>query len=97
MMMNEYEIRQATRMHAGPLAQQAADTLYLVMEWTNDNSDGWPYWAKPRNAAAKLMTLVQRSVRDGHEPTSTELAKALVPLRSFATRQGSSELSAILA
>jgi hypothetical protein len=95
MFMNEYEIEEAQTLFRddAPNLQRAASTLARLMEWTNQNSDGWPYWRKPTRAAAQLMTLVQSHTYaarygDVEDVSATDLTKALSPIKSFLTRQG---------
>lgn len=71
----------------------AANTLYRLMCWTNENSDGWPYWQKPARAAQKLVDLcesVDRFYRGDPRATDVsdaDLKRALVPVKAFLTRQ----------
>lgn len=96
MWMNEYEIEDALRLTAYfelPVARRAAEILSKLKDWTNDNSDGWPYWTKPSKAADKLMTALQVSIQasrqqDDKDMTATELRAALTPVKSFLTRHG---------
>ena len=95
MWMNEYDIDNAIERHAAhPILGPATKTLGHLMEWTNQNSDGWPYWRKPANAAKKLMEMINR---DGtfkycfgarEDVTVAEYRKALAPIKAFRTRQG---------
>lgn len=91
--MNEYEIEEAAERHARhPVLGPATRTLAGLMAWTNTNSDGWPYWRKPRQAAAKLMALIEAaSWREGDlryaEPTVDACKAALRPVKAFRTRQ----------
>lgn len=94
--MNEYEIEDALRMTAVEEVanlRKGAETLNRLKDWTNRNSDGWPYWSKPAKAAEKLMTALSAaqtaSFRGGVEDlTDAELKKLLTPIKSFLTRQG---------
>jgi hypothetical protein len=53
--MNEHEVREAAhRYRAHPTLGPATRTLAALVEWTNCNSDGWPYWPKPCRAARAL-------------------------------------------
>lgn len=93
---NQYEIedaqREAAEDHFRPNAQEAALTLVRLMEWTNNNSDGWAYWVKPSNASTKLQTLVKRAYGYGGDPdedvSARELKAAYTPIRAFLTRNG---------
>jgi hypothetical protein len=93
--MNEYEISDAQdRYHGHPTLGPAVQTLTHLVDWTNANSDGWPYWRKPSRAAAQLMELItgdgtlaaQQDVDS--RATVTAVRKALTPIKAFRTRQG---------
>lgn len=94
--MNEYEIEDALRLTAYfelPNARRAAEILSRLKDWTNNNSDGWPYWQKPSKAADKLMTALSSAIQasrqqDNMDMTEAELQKALTPIKAFLTRQG---------
>jgi hypothetical protein len=89
--MNEYEIeRYASQFRLHPILGPATQTLVNLVEWVNASSDGWPYWRKPAQAAAKLMGLV--STLPGDDPERAEVTEAqykaaLTPLKAFRTRQ----------
>lgn len=93
--MNEYEIGDAAgRYRDHRVLGPATETLHNLMVWTNQNSDGWPYWAKPARAAAKLMEMIERDGTsryrfDGEreDVTIAEYRAALRPIKSFRTRQ----------
>lgn len=91
--MNEYEIENAVvRFASGgntPFLAEGAGVLYRLMTWTNNNSDGWPYWRKPTQAASRLMTLLLGVDRYNlQDVTPAELKAACTPIKSFLTRQG---------
>ena len=94
--MNEYDIDDAVARWSGfhPVLGPAAKTLYNLKQWTNRNSDGWPYWRKPANAAARLMELIQgdlpgsRFDAEREDATPEKLKAALRPVKAFRTRQG---------
>jgi hypothetical protein len=96
MWMNEYDIEDALRLTAYyelPNARRAAEILSKLKDWTNDNSDGWPYWSKPAKAADKLMTALQSAIQasrreDNTDMTAAQLKAALTPVKSFLTRHG---------
>lgn len=93
MWMNEYEVEDAVLRFGvdgrTPNLGKAARNLMNLMHWTNRNSDGWPYWAKPARAAKQLMTLLQSVDRwEPQDVTEAEVKKALVPVKAFLTRQG---------
>jgi hypothetical protein len=94
--MNEYDIAEAgARYHEHPILGPATRTLRNLMQWTNENSDGWPYWAKPARAAARLMEMIERDGTSTYrfddereDVTPDEYAKALRPIKAFRTKQG---------
>jgi hypothetical protein len=92
--MNEYEVHEAARLYYGhPILRPATQTLGALVDWTNRNSDGWPYWAKPCRAARALQELIGNTRTylddpDRESVTVDELKRAYRPLRSFATRHG---------
>lgn len=96
MWMNEWDIEEAlVRFNQGktPNLGKAALALARLANWTNRNSDGWPYWQKPSRAAKSLMELLTEANRAGRmigEPvdiTEAQLKKVMVPIKSFLTRQ----------
>lgn len=92
--MNEYDIEEALRFTAInelPNLRRGAEVLSNLKEWTNDHSDGWPYWQKPARAANRLMEHLEKATRDGYrgeakDVTDAELKKALAPIKAFLTR-----------
>lgn len=95
--MNEYDLEEAVDRFSNdvtPNRGRVAQTVYALMQWTNQNSDGWPYWSKPVQAARKALELidpitwedVQRM--EGEDCTVAELTAALTPIKAFLTRQG---------
>lgn len=96
MWMNEYDIEDALRLTATlelPVARRGAEILSRLKDWTNGNSDGWPYWGKPAKAADKLMTALQSAIDasrrgDDVDVTEAQLKTALTPIKAFLTRQG---------
>lgn len=89
--MNRWEVEDAADRHVQhPILGPATQTLRNLMEWTDRNSDGWPYWPKPVRAAAKLIELIERSHpyhRPQQEATIEEYKAALRPIKAFRTRQ----------
>ncbi len=92
MWLNEYEVDDAQHRFDPddtPNLLRAARILRRLVQWTNHNSDGWPYWQKPAKAAGQLMELIYRADRfDPQDVTEAELSKALRPIKAFLTRQG---------
>lgn len=95
--LNEYEITDLRFFfHAEdtPNLARGAEALGNLMVWTNQNSDGWPYWTKPARAARQLMDLLNAAQSEyfkGNEVedcTEQDLRKVLVPVKRFLTTQG---------
>ena len=93
--MNEYDIEYAARQHGHhPVLGPAIQTLRNLMDWTNQNSDGWAYWPKPVRAAKNLQALIQGDsptafFDDYREDVTVEKYRAaLKPIKAFRTRQG---------
>lgn len=96
--MNEYDVAYAADRFdpsVTPRRVVAAEALARLVEWTNANSDGWPYWSKPARSAAKLMALLEG---DGtwstlqrlftEDCTAAELNAAFRPIKAFLSRHG---------
>lgn len=97
--MNEYDIEETLRHTAyAEVAnlRRGAVVLSRLKDWTNNNSDGWPYWQKPGKAAAKLMDLLHTAGLSHFDEDVTEagLNKTLTPIKAFLTRQGVDEWTA---
>lgn len=93
MWMNEWDIEEAVHRFdraATPNLGRGAIILQRLMRWTNRNSDGWPYWRLPSNAARSLMNLLQSVDRFGpvDDVSDADLKKALAPIKAFLTRRG---------
>lgn len=102
MWMNESNVDEAVEIFAcnnTPNYAYLAETVQNLMRWTNRNSDGWPYWNKPSNAARKAQEVLSTEVlalrRGSYRPeaeeqdlTSAELRKIISPIKAFLTRQG---------
>jgi hypothetical protein len=93
--MNDYDIQIATQRYGThEILGPAIKTLNNLVEWTNQNSDGWAYWPKPARAAGKLMELIdgpgthRYGDRRREDVTIAEYRKALAPIKAFRTRQG---------
>jgi tRNA C32,U32 (ribose-2'-O)-methylase TrmJ len=99
--MNEYEIEEMQHRiekDETPNLAEAAWVLNNLMNWTNRNSDGWPYWQKPSRAAKTLMGLLHErdyAIRFGHDRmgkplediTKAQLTAAIRPIKAFFTKQ----------
>lgn len=97
MWMNEHEIEEACAVLDGagtPHLAAAATTVHNLMTWTNQNSDGWPYWPDPSRAAAGLMDALHEALMsrwrglDPVDTTAAELARLQRPVRRFLTGRG---------
>lgn len=90
--MNRHEIKDAARRvdpDETPNLARATRTLAQLANWTDANSDGWPYWPKPARAAKSLMTLIQSVDRyDPQDVTAAQVTRATAPIKAFLTRQG---------
>lgn len=91
--MSEYDISEARRRFAEaetPNLWRGAQTLANLRDWTNENSDGWPYWQKPSKASDKLQTVLSGLMykHDIEDITDAELRKLYTPIKAFYTRQG---------
>lgn len=98
--LNEYDVQHvatALARECGPTPNldAAAATLVKLVAWTNDNSDGWPYWRKPSRAAALLQTSLNRRVLHAYQTgdgivdaTPAEVRAWQKPIKSFLTSQG---------
>jgi hypothetical protein len=92
--MNRWEVAESMhRYRDHPILDPATRTLAALVDWTDNNSDGWPYWPKPCRAAQALQQLIGEigTFLDNParaEVTIDDLKRAYRPLRSFATRHG---------
>jgi len=103
MFMNEYDVVEtlantADQVDEVPNMYAAARVLHALMEWTNTNSDGWPYWQPPQRAASRITNMFHDrnyalrfgNARDGSpltDITETELLRLFVPVKAFLTKQ----------
>jgi len=105
MWMNEHEVEEAfdtfeSAHPAVPNLAAGASVLDALVAWTNENSDGWPYWQKPSNAAKPLMELLgahtyaarfgyyQGTAKTLEDVSEADLRKAMTPIKAFLKRQG---------
>jgi hypothetical protein len=90
--MNGAEVEEAAERFDAedtPNLFRGARILERLMDWTDSNSDGWPYWQKPANAANKLMDLIHAANRfDPQDITEAQLKAALSPIKAFLTKHG---------
>lgn len=97
MYMNEWDIEEAIRFFDSPdTPNLSRGSLVLgnLMDWTNRNSDGWPYWQRPSRAAARLMDVLElskRAYRRGEtvkDISDADLRDLCKPIKAFLTRNG---------
>lgn len=87
--MNEHEIDHARRAFDKddrPNLHKAAEALGRLKDWTNSNSDGWPFWKLPAKAAAGLMAEVDAARiygRPGVDMTDARLEQLLRSVEKF--------------
>lgn len=86
--MNEYDLMDAQR-HC--TQQNLPNRLALVLtvdrlrNWTDEHSDGWAYWRKPVQAAARAIELIEG--RPTVDITEKQMQAAVVSIKAFLTRQ----------
>ena len=98
MFMNEYDVAYALERASAPTTNdrpnllKGAAILARLVEWTNQNSDGWPYWAKPSRAANSLQQEVHartigRAWYENQDDIDPEVLKRVLrPVKAFLTR-----------
>lgn len=74
-----------------------ADNLDALRIWTDENSDGWAYWIKPRRAAQRIIETLHitasnlrdyRKAQDVTDLSEADVKRLLAPVKAFLTRQG---------
>lgn len=97
MFMNEYDRTGAIYRFARantPNRLALAVAVDSLATWADNNSDGWAYWPKPRQAAAKAIALIEsrtnaeNEAQERTDATDAEVKAALAPIKAFLTRQG---------
>ena len=89
--MNDYDVERAEERSADhPVLSAAVQTLKNLIAWTDRNSDGWPYWRPPQQAAQRLIALIEadgtwRGQQD-NDPSAADLRRALTPIKAFRTK-----------
>ena len=89
-LLHEFEQRSGAEY---PNLIAGAETLQRLVRWTNRNSDGWPYWKKPSDAAKRLqdhLWNIRRLYIDDQlqDLTEAELKRCYTPIKTFLTKQG---------
>lgn len=83
--MNRCEIEESVqRFQNHSVLSLATRFLQAYQTEVDNNSDGWPHWNRPVNAAKQLMTLIQHPEMATYEAYN----KALRPIKAFYTRHG---------
>jgi len=99
MVLNEWEVEEMERRYYGsdiePNMARATRALARFVTWTNDHSDGWPYWPKPSRAARRLMEDIYRAHMDCRDLTPREVTMGLRSVKAFLTRQGADAASVL--
>lgn len=60
--------------------------------WTDEHSDGWAYWPRPRRAAQNAIseihgsTIMDRVAQEQRDLTEQQVRKVLSPIKAFCTR-----------
>lgn len=76
-----------------PNVKHAAACLTRLMRWTDDRSDGWPYWKPPARSAGALMQRLEdwrQTIYTGgtvEDVPAVEVSKVLRPVRKFVKAQ----------
>lgn len=98
--LNEYDVADAVHyfdtLDGFDNYRRAALVLSELVEWANDNSDGWAYWRKPAAASRRLQEAISTAMNaryrhpytPAHDLTDQELRSLLSPVKSFLTRHG---------
>lgn len=96
MFLNEYEVKNLAYAFESdtPNLQRLAKVLDRLVNWTNRNSDGWPYWAIPARAAANLMDVLNSAYSEFlkgntvEDVTEEDVRDLLRPIKAMLTRVG---------
>lgn len=97
--MNQFDIELlAQNQHQCPNVQKAVGLLYRLLQYVNDNSDGWAYWSPPSKASQPLQQLLKDRCGNllyhtSGTITADELKKAVAPIKRMATHQRKKQLS----
>ena len=96
--LNEYEVENYLHMfdpQEQPNLDYCARALAALMDWTNSESDGWPYWQKPLKASARLSALLHDHRYVEEDVTVAEAKRAMTPVKAFLTRHGADWMAVI--
>jgi hypothetical protein len=76
-----------------PVLGPATRFLKILMDYIDDNTDGWAHCPTITKSAGKLMELIDQNTGGFHHPSSgssitlKDVEKAIVPIRRMATFQ----------
>jgi hypothetical protein len=99
MFMNDWDLADA---HQRFTRSSKPNRLALVMvvdnlrEWTDSHSDGWAYWRKARQSAARAISHIESGTyqhdleQEDNDITDAEMRAAIRPIKAFLTRQEAS-------
>lgn len=92
MFMNQAEIEYASQAHHEcQNVRKGVRLLLRLMQAVNAQSDGWAYWSAPSKASEKLQDLLKSAGNlyygTSGSITTSDLKKAIAPIRSMVTRQ----------
>ena len=94
--MNDYDLDFARkRFGRGSTPNRLALVMVVdqLREWTDENSDGWAHWVKPRRAAERAMehidssTNAENDVQEREDITELEMRRAAQTIRTFLARE----------
>lgn len=93
--MNEYDLRRARDRFTRAAKPNRLALVMVVDElrqWADEVSDGWAYWAAPRQAALRAMNLIESTTneenarREKVDVDEITMRHAVVPIKALLTR-----------
>jgi len=94
--MNDYDLAFARQRFIRASKPNRLGLVIMVerlAEWADENSDGWAYWSKPRQAAQSAIAHIEsRTNRENdqqerYDISDRDLELAVRPVKAFLTRQ----------
>lgn len=94
--MNEYDLhfaRQRFTSNNVPNRLALAIVVDRLREWADENSDGWAYWPKPKQAAQRAISLIEsrtnaeNNYQEREDIDERAVLLAVKPIKAFLTRQ----------
>ena len=95
MYLNDWDLQEArARFGSGNTPNRLALAIVVdnLREMTDEVSDGWAYWQKPRQAAKRAVehirpgTYADMMLQEERDITDAAMRSAVTPVRSFLTR-----------